>query len=107
MDPLKEAVHSGATKYPIFGSTVQDVAVKYCCESRSFGSQNEWLAISAAQDLPSGFLLAMPVLAAEGQGNQGGVVQFRAFNAGEELKAFLFLGLFVGLFPLFVRDLSQ
>lgn len=51
--------------------------------------------LSAAQDLPSGFLLAMPVLAAEVQGNQGGVVQFRAFNAGEELKAFLFLGFFV------------
>lgn len=44
---------------------------------------------SEIPDLPSGFLLAMPVLAAEVQGSQGGVVQFRAFNAGEELKAFL------------------
>lgn len=69
-------------------------------------SQLSQPAISAAQDLPSGFLLAMPVLAAEVQGSQGGVVQFRAFNAGEELKAFLFLGFFVGLVPLFVRDLS-
>lgn len=41
-----------------------------------------------AQDFPSGFLLAMlpPALAAD-----SGVVQFRAFNAGEELKAFLML----------------
>lgn len=37
-----------------------------------------------ATDFPSGFLLAMPALAAD-----SGVVQFRAFNAGEELKAFL------------------
>lgn len=94
MDPLG-AVHRGATRYPIFGSTVEDVEFQQWCSAL----KDEWPAISAAQDLPSGFLLAMPVLAAEVQGNQGGVVQFRAFNAGEELKAFLFLGLFVGLLP--------
>ena len=42
---------------------------------------------SIPKDFPSGFLLAMPALAAD-----SGVVQFRAFNAGEELKAFLMPG---------------
>ncbi|CAK8989050.1 Uncharacterized protein SCF082_LOCUS1666 [Durusdinium trenchii] len=46
----------------------------------------EYLDGPGTLELPSGFLLATPALAAE---KHGGTVQFRAFNAGEELKAFL------------------
>lgn len=48
---------------------------------------HDWDAGRIPKDFPSGFLLAMPALAAD-----SGVVQFRAFNAGEELKAFLMPG---------------
>lgn len=55
---------------------------------RSFHVSAAWDAHPRIpKDFPSGFLLAMPALAAD-----SGVVQFRAFNAGEELKAFLMPG---------------